>query len=436
MTPWLPRRRWLLGTTALAAAIAVACGGGDESVADTATPVVTPPAAEATPTPAVTPVPLGPGRPNPLENIEILQPDQRAKAILEASVIAAIEREFPKIDITKRTVRFSEIVNSLPRDAIRALDAPNFDTVADAGEWLDGSEPVIVLEIDGDARAYPLRILVWHELVNDVVGGRPVMVTYCPLCNTAITFERTVDGEVRTFGVSGKLRRNDLIMYDVQTETLWQQITGEGIVGAGAGRQLEFVPSQIVSFDEFRQSFADALVLNEDTGSRIVYGVNPYPLYDTDQSTLFPNDEFDDGRLEAKERVLTVELGGEPAAFPFIALSRELVITAEIGGVEVVAFWQPGAVSPLDSEFIIGSRNVGSAGAFLPVLDGERLTFEARDGAIVDTRTGSEWNVLGKAVSGPLAGAQLEQVLSGNHFWFAWSIFEPDTRVIFESDPA
>ena len=292
---------------------------------------------------------------------------------------------------------------------------------------------MIAFERNGDARAYPLEILTWHEIVNDVVGGEPVIVTYCPLCNSAIAFSRLVDGEERTFGVSGSLRLSDLIMYDRETETLWQQLTGEAIVGHHTGAQLEFLPAQLVSFEEFRAAFEDGLVLSRETGHARNYGENPYPLYDSTGRTFFPVGEFSD-QLSAKERVLALEIAGETVAFPFSALSELVVIEAEVGGEPVVAFWQPGQVSALDDAFIIGSRNVGSAGAFSPLLDGERLRFESRDGAITDVGTRSTWDVLGRAVEGPLAGSQLTPLVSGNHFWFAWAVFQPETRVILESD--
>ena len=317
----------------------------------------------------------------------------------------------------------------MPPDAIPSIDEPNFDTVEAAGGWLEAREPVIAFELNGDARAYPLRILTWHEIVNDVVGGEPVIVTYCPLCNSAIAFSRTVDGEVREFGVSGKLRNSDLIMYDRTNESLWQQFTGEAIVGADAGAQLDFLPAQIVSFEEFGAAFPGGMVLNEETGHFRDYGQNPYVFYDTSEQMIVPVSGFDT-RLGAKERVLTIEVNGVTAAFPFQALTTLGVIEAEVGGAPVVAFWQPGAVSALDQAFIIGSRNVGSAGAFVPILDGDPLTFEYRDGAIVDVGTGSTWNVFGQAVDGPLAGTQLEQIVSGSHLWFAWAVFRPDTRVI------
>ena len=344
-----------------------------------------------------------------------------------------LERNFPKIDLSKRAVNLAEIRAVIPPDAIPAIDEPRFLSLEEASDWLSAESPVIAFERNGDARAYPLEILTWHEIVNDVVGGEPVIVTYCPLCNSAIAFSRLVDGEERTFGVSGSLRRSDLIMYDRETETLWQQLTGEAIVGQHTGTVLEFLPAQLVSFEEFRAAFEDGAVLSRETGHARSYGENPYPLYDSTGSTFFPVGEFSD-QLSAKERVLALEIAGETVAFPFSALSELVVIEAEVGGEPVVAFWQPGQVSALDDAFIIGSRNVGSAGAFSPLLDGELLRFESRDGAITDVGTGSTWDVLGRAVEGPLAGSQLTPLVSGNHFWFAWAVFQPETRVILESD--
>ena len=346
-------------------------------------------------------------------------------------MIARIRRDFPMNDVENRTVDLAQVVLSLARDSLPAIFEPQFVPVAETPDWLADPEPVIVFELNGDVRAYPIQVLIFHEIVNDIVGGEPVLITYCPLCNTAIAFHRAVGGEVREFGISGMLRRNDLIMYDRETETLWQQITGEGIVGDDAGVRLQFLPSQIVALGDFRETFPNGQILTGPLGRELGYGsYNPYPYYDRYPGTLYPNDEFEDFRLDAKERVLTVEINGEPVAFPFSALTERVVIEAVVGGEEVVALWQSGAVSPLDAEFIIGGRNVGAAGAFSPFLDGRRLHFEARDGRIVDAETGSTWNVLGRALEGTLEGAQLTPILSGNHFWFAWSIFQPETRVI------
>ena len=413
-------RSWIGIAALAAAAVSVACSGGGADGADRPAEGV-----DAAPTARVPT-----DRDNRVAELGLFQSDERAVQLRLLDLQDAFDRDFPNTDPANRTVDLREIFPALPRDAIESIRQPTFTDQEAAAAWLGGPEPVIALQHNGEVRAYPLQILTWHEIVNDIVGGEPLLITYCPLCNTAIVFRREVAGTVREFGVSGMLRANDLIMYDSGTETLWQQITGEGIVGTEAGARLEFLPAQIVSFAEFRETFPDAAVLDRPAGTGITYGTTPYVLYDSDEETRFPIVGARDGRLDAKERVLTVELNEDPAAFPFSVLAEDIVVTTEVGGVEVVAFWQPGAVSPLDSEFIIGGRNVGSAGAFLPLLDGERLTFEERDGAILDRETGSEWNVLGRAVAGPLAGAQLEPLISANHFWFAWAVFQPETRVI------
>ena len=399
----------------LSAALFIACGGGattEPTPAETAPSITAPRTATPRPDPAAAPT-----------------PENRGAADRTRQFIAA---NFPMNDYSLATVALDEIVPVLPRDAISAIDAPQLDSVGEADEWLHPEEPVVLVQLNDEARAYPLQILTWHEIVNDVVGDEPILVSYCPLCNTAIAFRRTLEGTVHDFGVSGALRHNDLIMYDRQTETLWQQITGNAIVGLAAGSQLEFLPAQIVSWVDFRDTFPEGLVLNRDTGRALDYGRNPYPLYDaTGSSTLFSSD-FDDARLDAKERVLTVDLGDDPIAFPFTALAKHVVLEGRSADQPVVAFWQPGTVSALDEAFIIAGRNVGSAGAFVPELDGAPIDFEVRDGSIVDRGTGSTWNVLGYAIAGPLEGRSLRPVISANHFWFAWAIFEPDTRVIAE----
>ncbi len=414
----MSRRSWLVGAALLTAAVAVACSADDDdedAVAGvaTATPTAT---ATATATPGAR-----------LDLSDITRPLSDE----EATWVRLASGRYAGTDFSIRSIDLTEIVRVLAPDSIPAIRSPSFVSVSAGNEWLDDLEPVIALEVNGDARAYPLQILTWHEIVIDTIGDVPVIVTFCPLCNTAITFDRRVNGEPRTFVTSGALRRSDLIMLDLETESFWQQISGEAIVGTDTGQRLVFLPSQIVSWAEFKQTFPDATVLSRETGYVRNYGVNPYPGYDRiGSSTLFRVDEFDDDRLELKERVLAVEIDGDTVAFPFSELSVHVVLEAEVAGAPVVAFWQPDTLSALDETFIIGSANVGSAGAFVPVVDGERLSFEARDGEIVDTQTGSVWNVLGRAISGPLEGTSLEPVIHANHFWFAWSVFQPDTRII------
>ena len=175
--------------------------------------------------------------------------------------------EWPRTDFSKHSVPFAGIKSGgPPKDGIPAIDAPRFERLADgkatgSSAALGDTEPVIALSIGDDARAYPLRVLIWHEIANDAVGGTPVVVTYCPLCNAALVFERVVDGRVLDFGTTGKLRNSDLVMYDRQTESWWQQFTGEAIVGAMTGRHLRLIPSRLESFDRFRQRFPQGKVL-------------------------------------------------------------------------------------------------------------------------------------------------------------------------------
>ncbi|HIC89112.1 MAG TPA: DUF3179 domain-containing protein [Anaerolineae bacterium] len=234
-------------------------------------------------------------------------------------------------------VEYDELLSGgPPRDGIPSIDKPRFASARDAADWLADNEPVIVLEIEGDARAYPLQILIWHEIVNDVVGGVPVLVTFCPLCNAAITFDRRLEGQVYEFGISGLLRNSDLVMYDRTTESLWQQFTGEAIVGDMVGQRLTFLPSSLISFADFRQAYPEGVVLSRDTGFSRDYGRNPYVGYDRVDQVPFLFDGELDGRLPPMERVITVELNGVDVAYPLSVLSKVHVIEDAPGGVDLV----------------------------------------------------------------------------------------------------
>jgi hypothetical protein len=332
----------------------------------------------------------------------------------------------------RRTIDTSAIMSGgPPRDGIPSIDAPQFVSSNEAASWLVDNEPVIALEINGDARAYPLQVLTWHEIVNDAVGGVPVVVTFCPLCNSALVFDRRHGDEVLEFGVSGLLRNSDLIMYDRTTESLWQQFTGESIIGDLAGEQLAFVPSALVSFADFRTAYPDGDVLSRETGFSRDYGRNPYEGYDTVGSNPFLYKGPVDGRLQAVERVVTVSLpeAGLDLAYPLSTLSDAGVINDTQGGRNLVVFHKPGTSSALGAASIAEGQDVGATGVFDAVLDDRKLTFRAEGEAIVDEETGSTWNILGQALAGPLAGQQLEPVVHGDHFWFSWAAFKPGTIV-------
>jgi len=333
-------------------------------------------------------------------------------------------------DFSKHSVPYGEITTVLPKDRIPALEDPEFVGVDEADEWLASEEPVLMLETGGEARAYPIQILTWHEIVNDVVGGTPVAVTYCPLCNTGIVFERTVDGEVLDFGTTGRLRFSNLVMYDRQTESWWQQASGKAIAGEFTGEQLEIVPSTMISWADFEAKHPEGQVLSRETGYRRDYGTNPYTGYDEPGRTpfLYRGPETPDD-LRQNARVLGIELNAQAVAYPYDRLESVRVANDTVGGVPIVVLWQPGTASALDSARIAEGDDVGAAAAFSRELDGRTLTFAFEDGRIIDQETDSEWNIFGEAVAGSLEGRQLESVVSVNHFWFSWAAFQPETRV-------
>jgi hypothetical protein len=321
-----------------------------------------------------------------------------------------------------------------PRDGIPSLDDPHFITLEEAAGWLAGNEPVVALALRGEARAYPLQILTWHEIVNDVVGGQPVIVTFCPLCNAAIVFERTIDGELFEFGTSGLLRNSDLVMYDRTSESLWQQFTGKAIVGDMVGKKLTFVASSIISFADFRDAYPDGAVLSRETGYTRRYGENPYPGYDRiGQNPFLFRGPIDD-RLPAMARVVTVALNDQTVAYPYVTLAEVGVINDHVGGRALAIFSRSGTSSALGASTIASGRDVGATGVFDATVDDQILSFRRQGEEVVDEQTGSTWNIAGQAVDGPLSGVQLEPVVHGDHFWFAWAAFMPDT-VIYTGSP-
>jgi len=343
---------------------------------------------------------------------------------------ARAESEF-KTDFSKHSISYSEILSGgPPKDGIPPLDSPQFVSVSEAEAWLKPIEPVILVQVGEDARAYPIQILIWHEIVNDTVGGEPLIVTFCPLCNTAIAFKRTVDGKVLDFGTTGRLRYSNLIMYDRQTEAWWQQATGEAIAGELTGTQLEFYPATIISWQVFKTSYPQGKVLSRETGYPRDYGRNPYVGYDDVNKPPFLYDgPPTPDQLPPVARVLTIDLNGEAVAYPYETLEKVGVINDTAGGEPIVIIWQAGTASPLDGTTTASGHDVGTAAAYSRIVNKQALTFVADNGIIKDNETDSTWNVLGAATSGPLAGAQLSAVIAVNHFWFSWAAFKPETKI-------
>lgn len=262
--------------------------------------------------------------------------------------------QWPKTDFTIKSVDLNEIRSGGPgKDGIPAIDSPRFLSVEKSieGKYYGATEPVIGVVINGDARAYPLQILLWHEIVNDTVGGVPVTVTYCPLCNSSIVFDRRVAGRVLDFGVSGNLRKSDMVMYDRQTESWWQQFQGEGIVGQMTGAKLKMLPARVEAFGRFAKRAPNGKVLIPPKNVSRGYGMNPYLGYDTAPRPFLYSGSMPEG-IKPMAYVLAVD----NEAWPLELIKKKKRI--EKG--DLVITWSPGQNSVLDTSDIAEGRDIGN----------------------------------------------------------------------------
>jgi len=320
-----------------------------------------------------------------------------------------------QIGLPKNIVPLDEIVSGgPPQDGIPSIDNPKFVSVSEADKFLQDADQVVGLNVNGDIRAYPLQILVWHEIVNDNVGGTPVAVTYCPLCFTNQVFNRTVDGQTVEFGTSGKLYNSNLVMYDRNSNSLWSQALGQAIVGKHAGLKLDRIPFDVAFWREWKQLYPDTNVLSRDTGSSRPYGADPYRSYYSNNDLFFPVSNKDD-RLELKEIIVGLENGGQFKAYKLQQIQDTRVINDRIGDKSLALFsLYPFMVRVFDS-----------------TLDGQKLEFQYNKNSskITDKETGSEWNFDGIGTAGPMKGKHLLRLPYDEGFWFEWVAFHPKTAL-------
>ncbi len=381
---------------------------------------------------AQSPATTAPAEPTTEETTTVTTPDEFADQVVPGRLLEVSSAW--STDFSKATVDLEELLVGIPisdpRDAIPPIDSPQFESVQES-DWVGDAEPGVLVEVDGDARFYPLSILTRHEIVNDEFGDTPLAVTYCPLCNTAVTFDRRFEGNTLRLGVSGLLRNSDLVMWDDVSESLWQQITGEGIVGDNAGKQLDLLPTAIVSYEDFRNNHPDGSVMSNDQGFGIPYGTNPYEFYSSRNApfSFFQGDI--DGRYPALERVVGVTVDDTSKAYAFSDIEGVKAVNDVVAGRDIVVLWgAPETADALDSRNIEDSRAVGTGVAFSAEVAGQTLAFEPTDGDLFrDVETGTTWNILGKAVSGELEGEELELITHRNEFWFAWQAFFPNSEV-------
>jgi Protein of unknown function (DUF3179)/Dolichyl-phosphate-mannose-protein mannosyltransferase len=322
------------------------------------------------------------------------------------------------------------VVKGQEKAFIDTIDDPGFSPVKEA-QGLEAGEPVIVVSSGGRAVAYPVRYLIWNGIVNDVLDGQPIAVTFDPIAGSARVYRRTVGGQTLTFGNSGLLRDGNALIYDRQTESWWPQLTGKAIAGDLAGASLEAVPFNVSSWSEFARAYPQGEVLVYKADSGIEYGRNPYLGYDVPNGkpifTLTPPDP----RLAPMRRVAIVEVGDSRFAVPFPdgPAKENSVSKFEIGGQQIVLFYDRMMYSILDTHWLRDSRLVGTFAAYVPSYQGETADFVAAKEGFVDQRTSTPWNVLGHGVGEANKGAQLQPVPVQEGFWFAVAAAYPGIEI-------
>lgn len=316
-----------------------------------------------------------------------------------------------------------------PPDGIPPIENPKYISAVEANAFLSDDEFVLGITYEGISRAYPLQILVWHEIVNDEFSGKLLLITYCPLCFTGIAFKPFIGDEPVTFGTSGKLYNSDLVMYDRKTSSYWSQITGQAIRGELAGLALEKVPIDTIRWGDWKKIHPNTQVLSRDTGFNRAYGQEPYGGYYQGGGPIFPIANSD-SRLPEKSIVHGVSINGLARAYPEQSVADVGgIVNDVVGSLSLLIVQDPDQITKPDRG--LGSKVVSSrvTRIFDRMIDGITLDFEIIDGKLFDEQTGSEWSFEGMALSGPHEGKRLARIASTPEFWFSWSSFYPDTEI-------
>jgi hypothetical protein len=338
------------------------------------------------------------------------------------------------------TIRVEEIMwGGVRVDGIPALDNPAMITPEEA-EYITPEEPVFGIAINGEKRAYPLRILDWHEMANDIVGGVPVSLAYCTLCGAGIAFDgRASDGNTYTFGSSGFLFRSNKLMYDRQTRTLWNQLTGEPVLGELVGKDivLDLQPVVLTTWEAWHAQHPDTLVLDINTGYNRVYEIGAaYASYFSSDETMFPVWNRSD-LLEDKSRIYALRLDGFPKAYPLDILIEEQIVNDTLGGINLVLIATRGQVnvdgvllefSSGGSTGVLGDVTYRAGGEVRAYQRGDEVFQPGSDPDSVLDSTGREWMITEEALVGS-EGERLPRINGHLAYWFGWFSFFPNTDV-------
>lgn len=419
------RRYWWIFLAPLLAGCAV----GAAPLASVVTP--TSPLEFSTPRPSVSSTPIASTATDP----EVTTNPQPSVTVSPEPLVE-IPPDVPDVDVTQHSVpldqiyfdTFQPINRAVPlsqappdlierlRDVIPPIHNPKYESAVEA-TWLDDQDVVIGYASGGQSWAYPLRILNFHEIVNDRLNGEPVLISYCPLCYSGIVYSRQLGDDVLIFGNTSALYESDMVMLDYQTGSYWWQVAGEAIAGSLTEERLTVLPSATITWGGWRELHPSTLVLSRDTGYDRNYDRDPfieYPEILNNGRFAFPVSKAGrDARLQPATQVLAVKVGDEARAYPVTELERAAIMDT-LGDQAVVVFTD---------------LNGRTGAAYQPLVEGRGLTFEIKDSQFTDRETGSIWDLAGRAVSGPLQGVQLPAVPSRTSFWFAIIAAEPEITV-------
>lgn len=346
-----------------------------------------------------------------------------------------------KTDTSKHTVRYKELKIVAEKDAIHTLDFPKFITRNDSLFNFYQHEPVIVFASGTDVRAYPLSILTLFELSNDSLNGKQIMVTFCPTCNTSLVFNRNVktkSGErLLQFGISGLLMHNDMVMYDKETESWWEQLMGSAIAGEYSGVDLDVMPSILISVKDYFDRYPDGKILSPEYTEAFYKKHTHRPFHNLEHHHKLTHKyylpEKTDPRLPPLEHILDLHLDGHDRIYPFHALAQQQVVNETVGKTALVVFYHGETISVMDRDNLAKSKHVGSATAFNRNLNGVDYTFVKDGDYFVDEQTHSKWDITGYCREGSLKGKQLWIIPHSNHFAFAYLAFYPNVEIYGQS---
>ncbi len=342
-----------------------------------------------------------------------------------------------KTDTTKHTVSYAQLTIAAAKDEIQTLGFPEFITRNDSFYNYYEFEPAIVVNFGGEAWAYPLSILTLYELANDSVGGKQIMVTFCPMCNAALVYNRQVksakDERLLTFGISGLLMHNDMVMYDHETESWWEQLMGAGIAGEYSGVEMKMLPALLISVKDYFDRYPDGKILSPVPMNMYLKTHAHRPFHHLEHSGHLSRKyylpEKTDPRLPPQEHVLDIRVEGHDRIYPFHALAKQQVVNETVGKSPLVIFYHDETVSVLDKDNLAKAKRTGSATAFESKLNGVTYIFRKSGDYFVDAQTGSVWDITGYCREGTLKGQQLGMLPQSNHFAFAYLAFFPNAEI-------